>query len=60
MQQWELNEAEQMKSFMAKRVISIFVNLRYLRLKLLKYEENKKICDTFDHNFKNVRTFIMS
>ena len=28
--------------------------MRYLRLKLLKYiENNKKICDTFYHNFKN-------
>ena len=42
-----------MKSFIAKRVISILVNLRYLRFKLLKYKENnKKICNTFDHNFK--------
>ena len=45
--------SEHMKSFIAKRVISIFVNLRYLRLKLLKYKENnKKICDAFDHNFQ--------
>ena len=52
-----------MKSFIAKRVISIFVNLRYLRFKLLKYKENnKKICNTFDHNFKNITlyTCIMS
>ena len=41
-----------MKSFIAKRVISILVNFRYLRFKLLKYKENKKICDTFDHNFR--------
>ena len=42
-----------MKSFIAKRVISILVNLRYLRFKLLKYKENnKKICNNFDHNFK--------
>ena len=41
-----------LKSFITKRVISIFVNLRYLRLKLLKYtENNKKIFDTFDHSF---------
>ena len=40
-----------MKSFIAKRVISILVNLRYLRFKLLKYiENNKKMCNTFDHN----------
>ena len=44
-----------MKSFIAKRVISILVNLRYLRFKLLKYKENnKKICNTFDLNFKNI------
>ena len=44
-----------MKSFIAKRVNSILVNLRYLRFKLLKYKENnKKICNTFDHNFKNI------
>ena len=44
-----------MKSFIAKRVISILVNLRYLRFKLLKYKENnKKICNAFDHNFKNI------
>ena len=50
-----------MKSFIAKRVISIFVNLRYLRFKLLKYKENnEKICNTFDHNFKNIPLYIMS
>ena len=50
-----------MKSFIAKRVISILVNLRYLRFKLLKYKENtKKICNTFDHNFKNILLYIMS
>ena len=42
-----------MTSFIAKRVNSILVNLRYLRFKLLKYKENNKICETFDHNFKN-------
>ena len=50
-----------MKRFIAKRVISIYVNLRYLRLKLLKYKENnKKICDTFDHSFENIPLYIMS
>ena len=50
-----------MKGFIAKRVNSILVNLRYLRFKLLKYnkENNKKICNTFDHNFKNVPSYIM-
>ena len=47
------NVNDNMKSFIAKRVNSILVNLRYLRFKLLKYKENyKKICNTFDHNFK--------
>ena len=50
-----------MKSFIAKRVISIFVNLRCLQLKLLKYKENNKnIYETFDHNFKNIHSCIMS
>ena len=51
-----------MKSFIAKCVISILVNLRYFRtFKLLKYKENnKKICNTFDHNFKNIPLYIMS
>ena len=50
-----------MKSFIAQRVISILVNLRYLRFKLLKYKENnKKICNTFYHNFKNIPLYIMS
>ena len=48
-----------MKSFIAKRVISISVNLRYLRFKLLKYKENnKKICYTFDRNFRNIPLYI--
>ena len=49
-----------MKSFIAKRLNSILVNLRYLRFKLLKYKENnKKICTTFDHNCKNIPVYIM-
>ena len=53
-------EARHMKSFIAKRVNSILVNLRYLRFKLLKYKENnKKICNTFYHNFKNIPLYIM-
>ena len=56
-----LNVWKQMKSFIAKRVISILVNLRYLRFKLLKYKENNKnICNTFYHNFKNIPLYIMS
>ena len=51
----------QMKSFIAKRVKSILVNFRYLRFKLLKYKENnKKICDTFDHNFRYIPLCVMS
>ena len=49
-----------MKSFIAKRVNSILINLRYLRFKLRKYKENNKnICDTIDHNFKNIPLYIM-
>ena len=49
-----------MKSFIAKRVNSILVNLRYLRFKLLKYtENNKKICNSLDHDFKNIPLYIM-
>ena len=49
-----------MKSFVAKRLKSILVKLRYLRFKLLKYKENiKKMCNTFDHNFKNISLYIM-
>ena len=44
-----------MKSFIAKRVISNLVNLVNLRFKLLKYKENnKKIYNSSDHNFKNI------
>ena len=50
----------QVKSLFTKRVNSILVNLRYLRFKLLKYKENnKKVCNTFDHNFKNIPLYIM-
>ena len=50
-----------LKSFIAKRVISILVNFRYLRFKLLKYKENnKKICVTFDHNFRYIPLYIIS
>ena len=49
-----------MKSFIAKRLNCILVNLRYLRFKLLKYRENnKKIGNTFDNNFKNIPLYIM-
>ena len=56
----KLNIYVYMKSFIAKRLNSILVNLRYLRFKLLKYKENnKKMCNTFDHNFKNIPLYIM-
>ena len=49
------------QSFIAKRVISSLVNLVNLRFKLLKYKENnKKMCDTFDRNFKNIPLYLMS
>ena len=44
-----------MKSLNAKTDI----NLRYLRLKLLKIN-NKKICDIFHYNFKNIPYCVMS
>ena len=48
------------KSFIAKRVNTILVNLRYLRFKLLKYKENNmNICNTSDHNFKNIPLYKM-
>ena len=37
--------------------IHVHVNLRYLQLKSLKYKENKKNCDTFDHNFKKKKIY---
>ena len=50
-----------MKSLNAKTDISIFINLRYLRLKLLKNKENnKKICDIFHHIFKNISCYLTS
>ena len=50
---------KRMKSFILKRVNSILVNL-ILRFKLLKHKENnKKICNTFDHDFKNIPLYIM-
>ena len=49
-----------LKSFIAKRVNTILVNLRDLRFKLLKYKENnKKNFNTFDHNFKSIPLYIM-
>ena len=35
-----LESRNKIKSFIAKRVNSILINLRYLRFKLLKYKEN--------------------
>ena len=52
-----------MKSLNSKtdNYINFFVNLRYLRLKMLKNKENiKKICKNFPHNFKNIPCYVMS
>ena len=50
-----------MKSLNSKTDISIFINMRYLRLKLLQNKENnKKICHIFHHNFKNIPCYVMS
>ena len=44
-----------------QKQISIFINLRYLWLKMLKNKENnKKICHIFHHNFKNIPCYVMS
>ena len=52
---------EYMKSLNSKTNISIFINMRYLRLNLLKNKENnKKICHIFHHNFKNIPCYVMS
>ena len=40
------------KSLNSKTDISIFINLRYLRLKLLKNKEN--------NNFKHIHCYVMS
>ena len=49
-----------MKSLNAKTDISIFINLRYLQLKLLKNQKNnKKICHIF-HNFNNIPCYVTS
>ena len=38
-----------------------FTNLRYLQFKLLKNKENnKKMCDIFHHNFKNIPCYVTS
>ena len=50
-----------LKSLFAKTDKSIFVKLRYLRLKIKKnIENNKNFCVTFDHNFKNIPLYVMS
>ena len=52
---------EYMKSLNAKTDISSFINLRYLRLKLLKNKENNiKICNIFHHNFKTIPCYVTS
>ena len=48
-----------MKSVIAKRVNSILA-IYDIRDLLLNYKENnKKICNTFDHNFNNIPLYIM-
>ena len=49
-----------LKSLNSKTDISIFINLRYLRLKLLKKKVSNKICHIFHHNFKNIPCYVMS
>ena len=39
---------------------NFYSNLGYLRLKLLIKENNKKLCDTFDHNSKNIPLYIIT
>ena len=49
-----------LKSFIAGRLSSILVNLRYLILGLLKCRENsEEVCDAFGRDFKNVPLYIM-
>ena len=48
-----------LKSLNVQTDISIFINLRYLQLKLLKNKENnKKICDSFHH--VKIKSFIFA
>ena len=50
-----------MKSLNLKTDIFIFINLRYLRLKLVENRDNnKKICHIFHHNFNNIPCYVMS
>ena len=54
------NTNEEFK-FKNRYTVSIFINLRYLRLNLLKNKENhKKICHIFHHNFKSTPCYVMS
>ena len=50
----------QLKSLNSKTDISIVINFRYLRLKLLKNKENnKKICHIFHHSFNNIPCYVL-
>ena len=52
---------DQMKRLNSKTDKSIFINLRYLPLKVLKNKENnKKICHIFHHNFENIPCYVIS
>ena len=49
------------KSLNANPYISILIDFRYLRLKLLRNIENsKKICNIFHHSFKNIPCYVTS
>ena len=44
-----------------KSDISFFINLRYLRLTLLKNKDNyNKICHIYHHNFQNIPCYVMN
>ena len=56
----ELGDVTRRVASSKRTAISIFINLRYLRLNLLKNKENNtKICDIFN-NFKNIPCYVMS
>ena len=47
-----------MKSLNAKIIYPVFINLRYLWLKLLKNRIVFFICYIFHHNFKNIPFYV--
>ena len=49
------------EEFKCKNRYIHFINLRYVQLKQLKNKQNnKKICDIFHHNFKNIPCYVTS